>query len=309
MPGQITTINGLESAVYLRGLNKVTNNTYLEVDDFLGQMFKVTGVDEADIKEMSYVGLPDAQPWDAGVAGLSIAEMQERYQIYAMNGWISQGTAYTRPMKQWSRHKEMTNGASQLGATVGRYKQRAGIAVYLGGNTVNWNATEGLPWFYTAHPLVISTAGANAYYSNLVTGGPSIETLQDACTLMIGTPDDLGTTANYRPKTLFVSTNRYPIWDSIVGVSGGRSDDANHSKNLFFGGKYKVNVVACPWIPPAFDTYAFLVGNKHGAVWNNAVTFETSMEYEKKTQNTYHWAVAAFCNYIRDWRGTVMIQG
>jgi hypothetical protein len=267
------------------------------------------GIETKDIKEESYIGLSDAEIWTPGQP-LSVSTGKVRYPIYAVNGWIQKGTAYDREMKQFSRHKKMTELSGQIGTVIGIYRQRYAIGKLLQGSTINWNATEGLPWFHKRHPLDPDTAGVNAYWGNLVTGGPSIETLLEAETLMIGTRDDNGRQSDYAPSFLLCSTNRWPIWDRIIGTPAGDSDNANHSKNLFTGkGKYKVHAIPCRWIPPEFDNMAFLFAQKHGSVWNNVIDLETSMYYDKQTQNTYHWGVSCFTSYIRDWRGVVMISG
>jgi hypothetical protein len=304
-------ICGLDDMIYLRGLNDVTQNTYLEVEDCLKWMYEISGIQEADYKALTTTGLPDAIPWDAGNEPMSIAEAQERYSIYAQMGWISQGTGYTWPMKKFSRHKKMTELAYQLGDTVGRYKQRAGVGLYLGGMDEKWNAQEGLPWFHTAHPLAPGNAiGVGATYPNLIYGSPSILTYQNASTMLCGTPDDLGTVWNFRPEILMVTLNRFPVWESLIGTNKGRTDSASPAeKNIFFSAKYGCKLVANPWIPAEFDNMAFLIGNKKKTQWNNVVTLETDMEFVKKSKDTLHYADACFGYWINDWRNVVCIYG
>jgi len=304
-------INGLDDAIYLRGLNDVTNQTFTEVEDCLPWMYNITGLQEADYKGLQFVGLPDAIPWDAGNEPMSIAEAQERYAIYALMGFISQGTAYTWPMKKFSRHKEMTDRSSDLGATIGRYRQRAGVGMYLGGMDNIWNAQEGLPWFHTAHPLAPNNMiGVGAAYPNIYYGSPSYLTYQNAATMLMSTPDDLGTVWNFTPDILMVSLNRYAEWDQVRGTNKGRTDSASPAaKNIFYDGKYQCRLVANPWIPAEFDKMAFLIGKKKKSQWNNVIKLESDMEFEKKSKNTYHYADSCFGYWLNDWRNVVLIYG
>jgi len=312
MPAGIITSSGIPWDIYERDLDDVTRTTVTEVFNWVPRLFKVIPPRKyLEIRERTWAGMTDAEPWEGDGDEVPISGIASRYKITAEYGFIANSIEYTYKMKTFDEYNLLKDKAVGLRESVETKTQKSAVGYLCGGFSGTWGTDPAItePLFSDLHTFDPRYAGSGTFWSNIVSGAPSVGALMDAINLLILTPDDLGNPGTYLPTFLLCATGMVMVWRQILGFPGKtaeRADTANHTPNPF--GEYNITVVGCPWIDQISPDMWYLYSNKTDLIWETLVGIDTWM-HEAKNKSTEHLAMSCFRRFARGPRGIVGSEG
>lgn len=212
------------------------------------------------------------------------------------------GLRFTRKVMDDELYGQMREATMQFGMAATATQEELGALTFNNGDSTLWNAEANENFFSATHALSTRAVGGVTTYSNLVSGDPDFDTIQEAIILLENTPNDMGYPMHMKATHLFYHPENEFLVDEWLN-SPGRYDSPNLAKNTLKG-----RLIPVAW--DYLDTDIMLVrGSQYKTYWFNRKGVSTSSETDFDTEDLKYKASFSCSNGVADWRGWVMIKG
>jgi hypothetical protein len=228
-------------------------------------------------------------------------QIESRYKSRFTHLGYAAGLRFTERVVQDELYGQISEAGQQFGMSAMATMEVLGAYLFNTGESVVWNAEEGMYFFDTLHPLSTRAVTSVKTYDNIISGDPDYDSIQEAILMLEGTPNDMGYPSHMRATYIYYNPK---VWDFLIDSwfnSPGRYNSANLEKNTIKG-----RIIPVPWEYLATDRM-IVQGSTFRTYWfdRNKVTTDHTVDFD--TDDLKYKAKFSCSQGAADWRGFVAI--